>query len=128
MPAKPTQPRWPSDAIHEVGLAHDRYWRRWSTYWHCFDSPEAKAFWRACASDGSTYTAAEFAADDLQRAKWALDDLRMLLRLMEEEYAKRDAGIRSNERIRQLRNVRGRTPEEAAAYRAKADELERRGK
>jgi len=47
---------------------------------------------------------------------------------MEEEYAKRDAGIRSNERIRQLRNVRGRTPEEAAAYRAKADELERRGK
>jgi len=82
-PAKPTQPRWPSDTIHEVKLAHDRYWRRWSTYWHCFDSPEAKAFWRACASDGSTYTAAEFAADDLQRAKWALDDLRMLLRLME---------------------------------------------
>ena len=67
--------------------------------------------------------------DDLSphSRRWALDDLRTLLRLMEEEYAKRDAGIRSNERIRQLRNVRGRTPEEAAAYRAKADELERRG-
>lgn len=69
----------------------------------------------------------------LMATEWDLDRLEERLRRMEEYVAacrhflrEREAEKDMHERIAALRNVEGRTPEEAAAYLRKADELERK--
>lgn len=64
--------------------------------------------------------------DDLERLEWFVDGVASLIGAMREEIEKR-RGIRTmEERIALLRNTSGRSPEEAALYSAKADELEQR--
>lgn len=62
---------------------------------------------------------------DLERYGSLLDDLERLLVLHREELARLLSRRKTEDRIASLRNINGRSSEEAAAYLAKADELER---
>jgi hypothetical protein len=64
---------------------------------------------------------------DLEQIEWALDSMDAYLHAVR-EHLEKERGVKSREeRIALLRNVSGRTPEEAEAFLKKADELERRG-
>lgn len=70
----------------------------------------------------------KLAADewDLERIEYRIDGLERWIAAVREEIVKRRGVKTQEERIALLRNTRGRTHEEAAAFRAKADELEGR--
>lgn len=63
---------------------------------------------------------------DLERLERRLDCVEEHVRQVRVEIEKRRVASSKRERIALLRNTSGRTPEEAAAYRRKADELEGR--
>jgi hypothetical protein len=63
---------------------------------------------------------------DLERLEWFLDGVQRWLDSVRETIEKRRGVKTKEERIALLRRVEGRTPEEAAAFLKKADELERR--
>jgi hypothetical protein len=63
---------------------------------------------------------------ELQRMRYTLDDLAMYVEAVQRELDRIEGVNRSAERIKALRNVAGRTPEEAAAFLKKAEELETR--
>jgi hypothetical protein len=64
-------------------------------------------------------------ADELERLRWVLDDLQTYVEVVQRELD-RIAGVdRRAERVKALREIAGRTPAEAAAFLAKAAELER---
>lgn len=66
--------------------------------------------------------------DDYERIEWALESMEAYVAAAREHLDKQ-RGIKSREeRIVKLRATAGRTPEEAAAFRKKADELEARAK
>lgn len=65
------------------------------------------------------------AESDNDRLRWLLDDLEGYLHAARKALADREGRQRRAEKIRALRQIAGRTPDEAAAYLAKADELER---
>lgn len=61
---------------------------------------------------------------DYERIEWALDSMEACLRAVR-EYLDKQRGIKKvEERIALMRNTAGRTPEEAAEFRRKADQLE----
>lgn len=63
---------------------------------------------------------------DFERIEWALEGMEAYISAVR-EFLNKERGVKSQEeRIAALRNVEGRTPEEAAAFLRKADELERR--
>lgn len=62
---------------------------------------------------------------DLERIEWILDHIERHIGAVRTEVEKRRGIKTREERIALLRNTTGRTPEEAAVYNAKADELER---
>jgi hypothetical protein len=67
----------------------------------------------------------ELRDDDFERAEWLLDDMESYVNSCR-RYLEKLRGTRTKqERIAALRIVAGRTPEEAALFLAKADELER---
>lgn len=68
----------------------------------------------------------EYLASDLERIEWLLDDVEEWAKRVRDHLANEHGRVRRRERIAQLRNIAGRTPEEAEAFLAKADELERR--
>lgn len=63
---------------------------------------------------------------DLERLEWKIDLLDSHIGAIRAEIAKRRSVQSKEERIALLRNTEGRTPEEAAEFNKKADELERR--
>lgn len=63
---------------------------------------------------------------DLERLEWFVDDLARHTAAIRQEIEKRRGVKTQEERIALLRNTAGRTPEEAAEFHRKADELERR--
>lgn len=68
----------------------------------------------------------EIADWDLERIEWFIDNLDSYTGAIRKEIEKR-RGVQSKEdRIALLRNTEGRTPEEAAEFHRKADELEQR--
>lgn len=67
---------------------------------------------------------AEANRDDLRTVRWKLDKLSEHVLMMQAQLDDLEGVDRTQERITQLRQIAGRTPEEAAAYLAKADELE----
>jgi len=84
--------------------------------------------WRSVARMGAV--AQPFDGDfdiDWEQIEWMLDDVQAFVNLWRKEVEKRTGQRTRQERIDHLRLVAGRTPEEAALYRAKADELEREG-
>ncbi len=60
-----------------------------------------------------------------ERLRWLLDDMRDYVEVASRHLDELDGKDRREERIKALRRIAGRTPEEAAAYLAKADQLER---
>ena len=62
----------------------------------------------------------------LEHFEWELDNIETWLGYLREELQKQSGRLRVEERIALLRQVDGRTPEEAEAFRRKADELERK--
>lgn len=94
------------------------------TFWDCV----AQARRGSGALGTGIARALETASDewDLERIEAMIDDLETYSAHIRGEIEKR-RGVRSvRERIELLRNVEGREPGEAAAFLAKADELERR--
>lgn len=63
---------------------------------------------------------------DLERIEWFIDGLESWIGAVRGELEKRRGTKTQEERIALLRNTTGRTPEEAEAFRRKADELEAR--
>lgn len=63
---------------------------------------------------------------DLERLEQRVEHLEEYAAALREEIKKRYKYKSKKERIAALRNVEGRTPEEAAAFLRKADELERK--
>lgn len=67
---------------------------------------------------------AAYREDDFERIEWALESMEAYL-TSAREYLDEQRGVKTQEeRIALLRNTSGRTPEEAEAFRKKADELE----
>jgi hypothetical protein len=64
---------------------------------------------------------------DLERLEWFLDNISTWLESAQQALDGRRGVQRQEERIKALRNVSGRTPEEAAAFLAKAAQLEGSG-
>jgi len=62
---------------------------------------------------------------DLQHLRWIADDIAEYGATVQRELDRLEGVDRKAERIKMLRSVEGRTPEEAAVYLAKADELDR---
>lgn len=60
---------------------------------------------------------------DLQRLRWVADDIAMYAAHIQRELDRLEGVDRKAERIKALRVVEGRSPEEAALFLAKADEL-----
>lgn len=67
---------------------------------------------------------AEANRDDLRTVRWKLDKLSEHVFMMQAQLDELEGIDRTQERIAQLRQVAGRTPEETAAFLAKADQLE----
>jgi hypothetical protein len=65
-------------------------------------------------------------ADELERLRWVLNDLQTYVEVVQRELDRLAGVDRRAERIKSLREISGRTPEEAALYLSKADALERR--
>lgn len=62
---------------------------------------------------------------DLERLSWFVDDIERWAALLRKEIDQlRGPDLTRRRRIELLRNTSGRTPEEAAAFKAKADQLE----
>lgn len=68
--------------------------------------------------------AAQMNEDEIRQLRWIADDISEYAEIVQRELDRLEGVDRKAERIRQLRNVAGRTPEEAAAYLAKAAQLE----
>lgn len=62
---------------------------------------------------------------DTERMGWLLDDMETYISSARQGLAEREGARRREEKIKALRQIAGRTPDEAEAYLAKADELER---
>lgn len=63
---------------------------------------------------------------DLERLEWKIDNLERHIGAVRKEIERRRSVKAQEERIALLRNTTGRTPEEAAEFRRKADALERK--
>jgi len=61
---------------------------------------------------------------DLQRLRWIADEVAEYAAVIQREVDRLEGVDRTSERVKALRQVAGRTPAEAAAYLAKADQLE----
>jgi hypothetical protein len=61
---------------------------------------------------------------DIEHLRWRLDDIAAFVEGAQQELDQREGVSKKAERIAKLRNVTGRTPEEAAAFLAKAALLE----
>ena len=61
---------------------------------------------------------------ELELFEWELDNIETWLDAVREELEKQSGRLRVEERIALLRKTDGRTPEEAEAFRRKADQLE----
>jgi hypothetical protein len=61
---------------------------------------------------------------DLERLEWFMERMDTYVHVVKTEIEKRRGVKSQEERIALLRNTTGRTPEEAAEYQRKADELE----
>lgn len=93
------------------------------------------SFWDALGMADGSYTALgraisyafDLAADelDLEWLEWKLDALEEYVAAMRKHLDEVRGVHGKRERIKLLRSVRGREPAEAAAYLAKADELEK---
>jgi hypothetical protein len=68
----------------------------------------------------------EIAEWDLERIEWFIDNLDSYTGAIRKEIERRRGTQKVEERIALLRNVDGRTPDEAEEFLRKADELERR--
>lgn len=79
-------------------------------------------FWRAAATR-TTWDEPEMNTYEADRLRRLLGELRESVARAERELDRVERVDRSLDRIRALRNVTGRTPEEAALYLKKAEEL-----
>lgn len=61
---------------------------------------------------------------ELERLRYVADDIAEYAAVIQREIDRLEGVDRRAERVRALRSVEGRTPEEAAVYLAKADQLE----
>lgn len=61
---------------------------------------------------------------DLKRLRWVADEIAQYAEVMHREIDRLEGVDRKAERIKSLREIQGRTPAEAAAFLAKADQLE----
>lgn len=64
---------------------------------------------------------------EIQRLRRVLEDMTMYAEAVQQALDKIEGVNRQSERADKLRNIAGRTPEEAAAFLAKAEELDRKG-
>jgi hypothetical protein len=64
---------------------------------------------------------------DTERLTWLLDDMEAAIGSARQGLAERQGARRREAKVKALRRIAGRTPEEAEAYLAKAAELEREG-
>jgi hypothetical protein len=87
------------------------------------DSAFSRWFSRAVKTRTS-WAEAEMRGDELERLRWLLSDMQTYLAAAGRYLDELEGTDRRAERIRALREVQGRTPEEAAAFLAKADRLE----
>lgn len=72
----------------------------------------------------TTWNEAEMNKHEMERLHYLLDDMQTYIEVVQQELDRIEGLDRRAERIKSLRNVAGRTPEEAAAFLAKAAQLE----
>jgi hypothetical protein len=99
------------------------------TFWDCLGAAErADTDMHRAVSRAFKLALAETDADireyDLERLEWFIDSLESYAGSLREHLGKHRTVHSKRERIALLRNVSGRTPEEAAEFLRKADELE----
>ena len=61
---------------------------------------------------------------EMERLRYLLDDMQTYVEVVQQELDRIEGLDRRADRIKALRNIEGRTPEEAAAFLAKAAQLE----
>lgn len=94
------------------------------SFWDCLRAAEtaetdfSRAVSRAFTLGGEDH--------ELELLEWKLDSMDAYVQHVRAEIDKRRGVKSKQERIALLRNTQGRTPQEAEAYRQKADELQRR--
>lgn len=98
---------------------HHECERRLLAAWHGVP----RWFSRAVATR-TTWNDADMNADEIRRLRDVLADMTSYIEVASRHLDGIEGVDRRAERIRQLRDVTGRTPEEAAAYLAKAAQLE----
>jgi hypothetical protein len=81
-------------------------------------------FYRAIQT-ATVWADPRLAESDTERLGWLLDEMETYISSARQGLAKREASRRREEKIKALRQIAGRTPDEAEAYLSKADELER---
>lgn len=84
----------------------------------------SRAFKLAVADDSGRQAGDILRGYDMERLEWFIDTLESYVSAMRIVIEKQRGTRTEEERIAQLRNTTGRTPEEAAAYLRKADQLE----
>lgn len=72
----------------------------------------------------TTWNESDMNEFEISRLRYVLDDIQTYIEVANRELDRLQGVNRKEERIKQLRAIAGRTPEEAASYLAKADELE----
>lgn len=73
----------------------------------------------------SEWNEADMRAADLRDLRLVLDDLASYVEIAQRELDRIEGVDRTAERVKALRQIEGRTPDEAAAFLAKADQIER---
>lgn len=109
---------------------------RMITFWDCLEAAESaqsdmvravsRAFKLARDGDGEDDDDDLGRDDDLERIEWFIDALEDYTAALRRHLDERLATVSKRDRIKRLRNTAGRTPEEAALFKQKADELEAR--
>jgi hypothetical protein len=119
-----------------IGRSYDRYVEEGGIKFIQLQSGRLMSFWDMMSRADRDFTAFARAmsrcfrlADrdfDLERLEWRIEQQEAYVASLREEITRLLKNKSKKERIAALRNTTGRTPEEAAAFLAKADELERR--
>lgn len=106
--------------------------RKGKTYTHHECERRLKAAWNGTTRwfsrslrTRTTWNEADMNKHEMERLRYLLDDMQTYVEVVQRELDRIEGLDRRAERIKALRIVKGRTPEEAAAFLAKAAQLEK---
>lgn len=127
--------KWEQEPVHKLdsGLKYVQLPSRRVMFWDALD--DARKAWTplrrhvnrafTLITDPDPNDDLDMHEYDLERLEWFIDDLNNWTAAIRKEIDERRGTLKVQERIALLRNTSGRTPEEAAAFLAKADQLEK---